>query len=291
MAESIQHSVNVYPPLPESLEAVHPKMKELEDKDLLQITVDPGAAVSTARGALPRIFSYRDQLSKLANFDIEDFDQLPVYASAALQATMLYQAASAPPEHFQQLVAEATALRESLLTAATALAQAELISGDRLGELKGPVGYRNIASDVLTLMNIIRNSWASVSARTAVTEEELDRAQWVGNQLFGDIGMRAQSPAAIAAFALERQQSYTLFVNAYDEARRGLSYLRWREGDVDRIAPSLFSGRKRKATTDAEVTEEAVPVTTPAAATVVSSIAATATKPAVGLPGADPFAS
>lgn len=40
-----------------------------------------------------------------------------------------------------------------------------------------------------------------------------------------------------------RQRTFTLLVRSYDQIRRALSYLRWNEGDVDRIAPSLWAGR------------------------------------------------
>ena len=195
--------------------------------------------------------------------------------------------ASEPLEHFRELIEEATKAREVLLSDLNALATRGVVDSKYLGELKGPVGFRNIASDVLALVGFLISNWDRVASRTAVTKAELERADAVGNQLVGDLGVRAQSPAVIAAYTLNRQRSYTVHAGAYDEVRRGLSYLRWKEGDVDKIAPSLFSGRKRKATADAEVPEQATPLaeSSPAVMPVVS----TATKPAVGMPGADPF--
>ena len=288
MTDSNSINTNGYPALAESFEATLPKMSALEPNQLLQVLVDPVAAVGISRGAMPKILAYREALSKLADFDITNVDQLPVYASAALHANRVFVMASAPPEHFRELIEEAAKARENLLSDVTALANRGIIASTQLGELKGPVGYRNIASDVLALVGFLVSNWDKVASRTAVTTAELERAEAVANQLVGDIGVRAQSPAVIAACALNRQRSYTVHANAYDETRRGLSYLRWREGDVDKIAPSLFSGRKRKGTADAEEPDEAAPGegSTPVATPVV---AAAATKPAVGMPGADPF--
>ena len=278
---------NSYPALAESFEVTLSNMQALGQDDLLQITVDPVVAVGITRGAMPKILVYREALSKLADFDIKNVDQLPVYASAALHANRVFLMASEPLEHFRELIEEATRAREVLLSDLNALATRGIVDSKYLGELKGPVGFRNIASDVLALVGFLISNWDRVASRTAVTKAELERADAVGNQLVGDLGVRAQSPAVIAAYTLNRQRSYTVHAGAYDEVRRGLSYLRWKEGDVDKIAPSLFSGRKRKATADAEVPEQATPLaeSSPAVMPVVS----TATKPAVGMPGADPF--
>jgi hypothetical protein len=117
--------------------------------------------------------------------------------------------------------------------------------------------------------------------------DELNRAQNLGVELNIDIGQRNQAPAAVATVALERQQAFTLFVRAYDQIRRGVSYLRWDEDDVDTIAPSIYAGRKHKSSTDAKTK----PAVEPAAlkAKTGAPVVEPATKPAVGLPGADPF--
>ncbi|HEY5958083.1 MAG TPA: hypothetical protein VIV60_16080, partial [Polyangiaceae bacterium] len=183
---------SIYPPLSESLEAVRPEMVALKPTEVLQVTVDPVAAVSTARGAMPCILEYREPLSKLTDFDIKFVDKLPIYASAALHANALHLSASSPPEHFHQLVSEASTMREQLLADGTALAKRELIDGKKLDDLKGTTGHRNIACDVLTLVNLIRANWPHVVNRSAITQAELDRAEAIGNQLVGDIGLRAQ---------------------------------------------------------------------------------------------------
>lgn len=38
-------------------------------------------------------------------------------------------------------------------------------------------------------------------------------------------------------------RAYSLFVRAYDQCRRAVSYLRWEEGDADDEPPSLFANR------------------------------------------------
>jgi hypothetical protein len=55
--------------------------------------------------------------------------------------------------------------------------------------------------------------------------------------------VREQGPAAIAATAANRQRAFSLFIRTYEQARRAIAFLRFKEQDVDRIAPSLYGGR------------------------------------------------
>ena len=57
---------------------------------------------------------------------------------------------------------------------------------------------------------------------------------------------RNGGPAATAAAALDRQRAFTLFARRYDELRRVVTYLRWHQGDADRIAPSLYRRRHKR---------------------------------------------
>ena len=63
-----------------------------------------------------------------------------------------------------------------------------------------------------------------------------------------------------------------------DEVRRAVTYLRWKAGDADDIAPSLFAGRARRKSADDEI----VPV-------VAAPNGAAPIGP--GLPGNPPFVS
>jgi hypothetical protein len=78
-------------------------------------------------------------------------------------------------------------------------------------------------------------------------------------RLMTGVGVKERTPAAIAEVSLTRQRAFTLLVRVYDHMRRGVSYLRWDEGDVDTIAPSLYAGRntaRRRSGTDIPTTPE-----------------------------------
>lgn len=78
-------------------------------------------------------------VSKLPVFDIARLDRLELYARAAGHAHALHLQLSALPD-FTPLVEAAEALREVLVSDASALARRGLIDAQVLGSLKGPVG-------------------------------------------------------------------------------------------------------------------------------------------------------
>jgi hypothetical protein len=269
-------------------------MTAIPTTKLLQINLDPVVAVGIARGSLPRLMKYRDQLVKeVPKFDLVNLDKLGVYALGFLQTHTAYGIATLPPEDLARLAEEASTLQGLLFSDASALAKRGLLNSAPLNDLRGPTGYRNVAMDVLGLALLLRNNWDTISSKTCVTLSELDRAEVVGQQLLDAVCLREQSPTKIAQATLERQQAYTLFVNAYDQVRRAINFLRWNEGDADTIAPSLYSGRatsRKKATSDIDK-PTATPVTPTTPGTAAPTIATTTPEksPAVGLPGANPF--
>jgi len=209
-------------------------------------------------------------------------------------------AASSPAQSLDQIADTAAALRETLYSDASALAQRNLLDGQRLEGLKGPHGFRNLAFDLFALSAMMRDNWPAIAGKTAIQPAELDQAETLADRILTTVGQREQGPAVVAASAEIRQRAFSLFVSAYDHARRAISFLRWNEDDVDQIAPSLYAGRTtgRRKNSD---TPAGRPVTPPEGAPKAPS-APEASKPAapaatnggtagtsVGLPHSDPF--
>jgi hypothetical protein len=53
-------------------------------------------------------------------------------------------------------------------------------------------------------------------------------------------------PVQVSVATSERQRAFTLLVKTYDGVRRALTYLRWEMKDVEKFAPSLWTGRGRR---------------------------------------------
>jgi hypothetical protein len=277
------------------------EIRKVSDDDLVTINIDVPTAVTTVLGTLPEVRSLRAQIvTEIPNFDIERFDKLEAYTLALGHAHALYLAASTPSESLDELSQRVADSRELLLSDATALAQRGFVSGQRLRELKGPNGYRNVAFDLFMLVALLRESWDKIVGKTAIQPIELDQAEVLADRLLTAVAAREQAPAVVADTAENRQRAFSLFVESYDHARRAVSFLRWKHDDVDQIAPSLYAGRGNRRKVEPQPT--AAPSTAPTAGTAGTaavpgapntpsngSQARDANHSGVGLPESHPF--
>lgn len=220
------------------------ELEALSPDDLYPINLDVMACVNTAAGVIPEIKNLRAQIVQdLPGFNIERFDNLHRYAMAAAYAHTMHLTATGPQDDLRPMLEEAVRLREVLLNDATALVTRGLVNGEVLKNLKGAVGYKNIQLDLQMLVNVFKANWASIQGKCAATAAELARGEKLVTWLIEVVGLREQGPAEVQKSADMRLRAFTLFTRTYDEARRAVGYIRWKEGDVDDIIPSFWAGR------------------------------------------------
>src|SRR5690606_26364868 len=106
-------------------------------------------------------------------------------------------------------------------------------------------GYRDLAEDLIALVNLYRGHWPLIANRTAITMDEIEHAESLAAQLVIAVGERDLVPVARSAAMEQRERAFALLVEAYNDARRAVLYLRAYDGDADEIAPSLYAGRTR----------------------------------------------
>jgi hypothetical protein len=229
----------------EAYQRVLPERSTLDPTQLVVINIDVTSSYTTVIGALPRIATFRERANQLIEFDIKNFDSLETYALALMHAQGEYVAASTPPEGLIALHEAGVGLRDNLYSDALALAHRGLINGEPLKDFKTAPGYKNLAEDLVGLSALLRRSWEKIGARTMITIAELAQAEDLSDRLLQALAMRERASNALADAIHTRLQVFTLFVNAYDQVRRAISFLRWLEDDVDAIAPSLYAGRGR----------------------------------------------
>ncbi len=274
----------------EAFEAIQPELATVSERDLLPINIDVQTAGLQVLGCVPKIAPFRAMIVKeLPEFDIARFDKLELYAGAVTHAQTLFQAASQPPEQLQQLFEKLTALRDLYKADIEVLAKHKVLDSKRLSELRNTQGFKAVSLDVLLLCSILRDHWSAIEGKTTIQRADLDEAEETANELAIGFALKEQGPAAASAASAQRQRAYTLFVNAYDDARRALSYLRWRQEDVESIAPSLYTGRGGRGTPSSEV--KPTPVTPPAPtspATPSAPATATPTEAQSAAPNAPP---
>jgi hypothetical protein len=194
----------------EAYDKLRAEVQGVQPSDYSIINVDIPNAITTVLGALPGIRALRPRIvAELSQFDIARFDKLETYALALGHAHAGYMAASQPSESLEALSEEATDLRDLLLSDATALAHRSLIEADRLKQLKGTKGYRNLSFDLLALVRLFRDSWPSLTNKTAVQMPELRRAESLADRILTAVGSREQAPVTVTEAAETRQRAYT----------------------------------------------------------------------------------
>ncbi|WP_437662164.1 hypothetical protein [Sorangium sp. So ce1182] len=229
---------------------IAPELSELSAAALAPINIDLPRAVALVLGALPGLAALRPAIVKqLPEHKIALLDKLELYALAAWYAHLIALPESGAGHAVKPLLDEALALRAKLLADADALARRGLLDPDAVDDIRAGEGHVDSANDLVALSALFNHSWPEIAGRTEATEDEVRRAGELGPKLLAALGVRELGPdAAVSDAADRRARAVALFVRAYEQTRRAVTYLRWDEGDAELIAPSL-QRRERSART------------------------------------------
>jgi hypothetical protein len=259
--------------------------------DLLTLNVDPQIAVTTTLTALPAIKAMRSRLmAEITNFDVASFDKLEDYAMALSHANTAYLATAPDATNFEALLQECDKQREILQADLSAAVARGHINGERMKELRGGAGPRNVIHDVFILVQIARTDWAKLEGKTFITLAQLNRSERLTEDLNSAVAERERQPGQINEASEERLRAFTLFARTHGKTRRAIQYLRDEFGDTDEIMPSFYngraSGRKRPEPEPSKPPEP--PVTTPVVGAAPAPVVPAASA-RIGMPGSDPF--
>ncbi|MEP7122126.1 MAG: hypothetical protein ABJE95_14500 [Byssovorax sp.] len=225
-------------------ELIKPELARLAPESLGKINLDISQAVSISLGVLPGLAFLRPAMARLPDFEIACFDKLETYALGAWYAHLLALPPASATNPVQVLLEEASALRLVLLSDAEALAARGLLDADSVAAIRTGKGNLDTANDLVALSALMGAAWSTIEHKTGATLDEVHRAGDLGPLLIAALGVREDGATATPAEAADRRvRAFTLFSTAYDQVRRGVTYLRWNEGDADSLAPSLYKGR------------------------------------------------
>jgi hypothetical protein len=274
-----------------ALDKVRPAALALDHDKLIAVNLDVSMVASLAVAVSQRMAKQREYFKSLPDFDMEAFDLLETSGQALELAHTDYRYSIAPPDALAAMVGRASELRGILQHGGEALADGGLISKEQAATMRGGTSYRDIA----TAMNgwvrvLLAADWPAIKQRSMLTDAMLTEAHSLAEQILGLTGQHDLTPERIAEVADIRQRVFTLVVQRYDEVRRGASYMRWHQDDVDSYVPSLYSFGQRR--TDVKP----APADTPVQPVVVAPSAEPTVKPViapqpVGMPGSSPFIS
>jgi hypothetical protein len=220
-----------------------PASQAFPAKKIARLNVDIKLAPSIVIAARAKILPFRPELAALVGFDLTCLDTLEWHARATMYAETLYMTVSSGPKRVAELAKLARAWRSLLLQDMSVMVTRGLLLAEDQAKLKGQAGYQNLSYVLRALTQVYRAAWAKLYGETTIRERELDQAEQVADQLAIAFARRGDQHQVLKAANEQRQRNFTLLAYAYDHVRRGLSYLRWYEGDIEDIAPSLYRGR------------------------------------------------
>jgi hypothetical protein len=222
---------------------VEPELALLTPEEVTPVGIDISAAVTAVLAAAPRIQEHQAAIAEqLPKHPIGFIENLTTYAHAAWYAHLAHTYAAGGPEASRALLDEAQKLREGLLIAGEALAHRGLLNAEAVAKVRKGSGSADTANDLIALASLFSADWGRVSSKTAVERHEIDRAAEIGPAVMVMLAVK-KHPAKNNDTEGQRARAFTLLSKAYDSCRQALAYLRWKEGDADVIAPSLY--RKR----------------------------------------------
>ncbi|MFO0556139.1 MAG: hypothetical protein U0271_47620 [Polyangiaceae bacterium] len=229
----------------QALERAESAMAALKDDELIEVNLDLISALMTILGfADSEAFKELRQRAavELPKFDLAHFDSLVTYALAAAQAHM-DMVSTSKAVGLQELGGSLEKSRSLLKSEIELLHGRGVIDGSRLSELRGAVGYKNLVFDALLCVTILRSQWNKIGERAMTTLAELDQVEQLAGQLMVAVGTRDVGPSTPTQESDRRTRAATLMVNSHGQVLRAGTYLRWDQGDIDRIIPSIYPNR------------------------------------------------
>jgi hypothetical protein len=230
----------------EALVQIQPVAMAIPVEKLLKPKIDIAAAGSILLAALPRYESQIAELSDLKHIRVDLITELPLRAMAMVQAFAGFKIAASPVGALPDLLERAGVLRKQMLTSAAAVAAQRPELQESVDAIQRGNGHRDSAFDLVGLSVFFRRLPADVLARTFVTTETIDEAQTLGQALLTAVGEKAEGGPKNPDEVRLRDGTYTLFMESYNEGRRGLTYLHGEK--VDTYLPSVFLRSSRAET-------------------------------------------
>lgn len=236
--------------------------------EVRQVNLDLPEAVHIALAAVGRIERMIASLGEGA-IDLQRVRRVALYARAAAHAHAQFRVACKPPTGLDETYREAIEARKMLRLDAQNLMYHRLIDPRPLARLRWRMGHRNVAYELMGLVEIYRSLDSAVRARSALTQEQLDRAEVTGTNLLVLSAERSLEQRLRADD--DRRRAFTLLHRAYEELRRMLAFARWYKRDLAQIAPALHTapGAGRRKTQRKRTADEQSVVESPTPSPVV----------------------
>lgn len=233
-----------------AFDTVEHEILAVPDDQLVRMCVNVPRATQVAFGAAERIDALLPMLEQLSFFDPAPARKLRTYAAAALHAHLVAKTTdSVQDDRLPRMLEEGRELRANLMIGAESLAHFGLVPAQRVAAIRAGTGNLDMATDLSALSTLLGEAWTEVKDKVPFTRAMVSRAGELGLELQIALGIRRIQRAALtrSEARMIRARAFTLFVRAYDACRRGVTFLRWGEGDIDWYVPTIYVKRSRRA--------------------------------------------
>lgn len=230
---------------PDAEAALHrftPAAQALHATDVLPMRVDPvlahGNVQTGVAAALPLQASLAAALPVINWVALAD---LPALAQAVVVAAARVDRDAAGTGEIARLRAQATPLRDLLLTTAEALAHKGLVPQAEVTDIRRGRGAIDHATDCVRLAGLFRDHADKLAGRHAVEKSEVDEASRVGSRLLEMLrpaGFKpGHAPETEADRAADlRDRLWTLLVRGYGDVRR-VAFWQWLDAADEHVPP------------------------------------------------------
>ena len=214
----------------------------IPDDELIPIRADIPQTAMYAVAVSPAVEPLIPQLERLPDFDINCALQIVDRGYAAWYAHVSYLVSAPGNDDLAKAVATCTVDRNQLRSTGLNLAQFGLLAEEAVTGAHTGTSQLDLANECGGLVSLFSRRWAAIRGVIPITEERLHQMSMNASTLLGLVAGHtiAVVPSTSEAAKL-RQKAFTFYAHSYDQLRRAVSYVRWDQGDVDRIIPSLYS--------------------------------------------------
>jgi hypothetical protein len=244
---------------PQAFAAVRAEIEAIPADQLAHLNVEVSRATRCGLVTARNVQALLPELAEVHPFDVRPVRMLRIYSLALSHAHSLAIEGDGEVPPLPILVAEATPLRERMLRTAELLVLYGIVSEQRVAAIRRGHGYVDLIDDLLALARMLEELWPRVRDSVMTTREELERAVSLSAQLQTALALQEARQTPLTppeGRRFVRSQAFTLFYRAYQQARRGVVFLRWDEGDAHLFVPSLFTRKPRRASVDEDAADD-----------------------------------
>ncbi|MGC4067591.1 MAG: hypothetical protein QM784_23680 [Polyangiaceae bacterium] len=207
--------------------------------ELNRVNLDVPSAISVGTRAARLLRSLaREVERRLPDFSLGVIDDLEVCAVALARAHEICRSPAATSGSDSSVMSELRRVHHRFETELDSLTRRGLLSLPHADRNRGRPSNRKRCNELASLCRLVRARLALVTRKTGITATELTYAE----ALVDSFRLHYQPTLdSREEHRLLRAKLFTLFVRDYDEIRRAVTYLRWR--DADALVPPLHTVR------------------------------------------------